>query len=219
MLLVGGKFSMFYNHSHYIGDSLRKANPGEYLASFTTIDGVETIIPPKQIAVFSTIPEQYFINRNTGHVNCISSILLTRYQYEETTKKINGTIEKETEKILDYTCQKATTHYGGRDWTVWFAPEIVIGEGPWLLRGLPGLILKAEDKDSHYIFECIGFERLKTKKPVIKNTKNEYRNVNKKDFFKEKKRYYNNSFSYLGITFTNGNISLATKFNPIELEE
>lgn len=65
-------------------------------------------------------------------------------------------IESETQEILGYTCQKATTKYLGRNYVAWFATQIPINSGPWKLRGLPGLILKAQDYNKEYIFEAIG---------------------------------------------------------------
>jgi GLPGLI family protein len=69
--------------------------------------------------------------------------------------------------ILGYICQKATSRYGGRNWTVWFAPEIMVSEDPWKLRGLPKLTLNTDDKDAHYAFECIALQRLEQKMPII----------------------------------------------------
>lgn len=62
--------------------------------------------------------------------------------------------------ILSYACTRADIHYAGRDYTAWYAPEIPIPDGPWKLQGLPGLILKAEDKEGFFLFEAIGLETL-----------------------------------------------------------
>jgi hypothetical protein len=40
-------------------------------------------------------------------------------------------------------CKKATTNFRGRYWEAWYTEEIPIGQGPWKLCGLPGMILKA----------------------------------------------------------------------------
>ncbi len=49
---------------------------------------------------------------------------------------------------------RATTHYGGRDWTVWFTLEIPFSVGPWKLWGLPGLVLRAEEVQGMFSFIC-----------------------------------------------------------------
>lgn len=53
--------------------------------------------------------------------------------------------------ILGYECLPALTTYHGRTWRVWFTPEIPVGEGPWKLHGLPGLILAADGGDGFLI--------------------------------------------------------------------
>ena len=54
--------------------------------------------------------------------------------------------------IVEYACHKATTHFKGRTWHVWYAPDIPISEGPWKLSGLPGLILAAKDSEGLFSF-------------------------------------------------------------------
>jgi len=50
-------------------------------------------------------------------------------------------------QIGAYECMKAEGRFRGRDYEVWFAPEIPIPSGPFKLGGLPGLILEATSKD------------------------------------------------------------------------
>jgi GLPGLI family protein len=50
-------------------------------------------------------------------------------------------VKKEVKKINGYICNKAITHFRGRDYEAWFTPEIPITFGPFKFKGLPGLIL------------------------------------------------------------------------------
>lgn len=61
-------------------------------------------------------------------------------------------------KAEGYDCVMATANYHGRDWTVWFAPEIPMQEGPWKLTGLPGLILEATESTGQHSFIATGLE-------------------------------------------------------------
>ena len=69
---------------------------------------------------------------------------LKRFVAGEVVPKISWKISKESLKILNYTCYKATTTFRGREYTAWFTPELPFNYGPWKLQGLPGLILKAD---------------------------------------------------------------------------
>jgi GLPGLI family protein len=62
-------------------------------------------------------------------------------------------ITNEKIKIGNFNCQKATTDYSGRKWTAWFTNEIPIQDGPYIFKGLPGLIIKISDDKQDYNFE------------------------------------------------------------------
>lgn len=87
---------------------------------------------------------------------------LSNWLIEEDLEMPSWNILDSTKNILGYDCVFATTEYRGRTWNVWFAPEIPIGDGPWKLCGLPGLILKAEDSKGHYVYEASHISTLQT---------------------------------------------------------
>lgn len=58
----------------------------------------------------------------------------------------------EFKKINDYNCQKAIIKDEYRIFEVWFTNEIDINDGPWKLKGVPGLILYAESLDRRHEF-------------------------------------------------------------------
>ena len=79
--------------------------------------------------------------------------------YTEPLDEMNWTIaEDSTATVLGYDCILAESDYHGRHWKAWFTPEIPIPFGPWKLRGLPGLILKATT-DGDFSFTATGLER------------------------------------------------------------
>lgn len=79
---------------------------------------------------------------------------LTYWKCTEPLQKPTWTITDSTGNCLGLDCIMATTRFKGRTWTAWFTPEIPISDGPWMLWGLPGLILDAYDEDHDYEFSA-----------------------------------------------------------------
>ncbi|CAH0172502.1 GLPGLI family protein [Chryseobacterium sp. Bi04] len=52
-------------------------------------------------------------------------------------RKIDWKISDEKEKILEYTTQKATAIFAGREWNAWFTTELPVSDGPYKFCGLP----------------------------------------------------------------------------------
>ena len=93
-------------------------------------------------------------------ITVVDNISVYSFTYEEELKPQGWTIMEDTMTILGYSCQKAVCSFRGRDWEAWFTSEIPISEGPWKFCGLPGLITKLEDSESHCIFEMNSFQKV-----------------------------------------------------------
>ncbi len=215
LLLVGNNTAAFYSYTNYLADSLKKANPSKY-ESARTIDenGNMTITASRNRPRITGNTEFYYINRQTEELRCKTKLLSRYYEYTEKIPNQNWEISDEKQDILGYVCQKATCDFGGRTWTAWFATEIPINEGPWKLRGLPGLILKAEDSELHYQFECASVERKNKDKPAIPiDTKNEYRKISKQDAINLKATYYNNPSAAMS-SMLGGDASITLNISP-----
>lgn len=101
--------------------------------------------------------DYYVIYKNypqKGKLTCTDKDM-KHYIYEETLERPKWTMLIEDTVVVGYRCQKARTHFRGRVWDVWFAPDIPVNDGPWKLCGLPGLILHAKDSKDDFLFECI----------------------------------------------------------------
>ena len=68
------------------------------------------------------------------------------YEGYESTPDIVWTLTDDTLTVGGYLCQQATATHRGVAWTVCYTEEIPSSAGPWRLRGLPGLIVKAESE-------------------------------------------------------------------------
>lgn len=82
-------------------------------------------------------------------------------------RKLNWRILPDKQKIGGYSAQKATTNFGGREWTAWFTTEIPFQDGPYKFYGLPGLILKVYDKTNTHSFEIISIEKNKSNYDIL----------------------------------------------------
>lgn len=130
---------------------------------------------------------------------------LDKFVYEETPQKWNWTIMDSTKQILGYECVQATTDFHGRKWTVWFAPEIPVQNGPWKFDGLPGLILEAVSEGGQYLFEATGLQQTdKIITPVYLT--DEYEKTTRLDFLKNKRSFIDNTLSRLNAQL--GDISI-----------
>lgn len=77
---------------------------------------------------------------------------------EENIIPIEWKITDNKKMIGNYTCVKASTSFLGREWEVWFSPDIPVPMGPWRLNGLPGLILEAYDSELDFIYQLAAVE-------------------------------------------------------------
>ena len=68
------------------------------------------------------------------------------FEGSEPTPDIVWTLTNDTLTVGGYLCQQATATHRGVAWTVCYTEEIPSSAGPWRLRGLPGLIVKAESE-------------------------------------------------------------------------
>ena len=82
----------------------------------------------------------------TGQTTVREFIFPHEYEGYEPTPDIAWTLTDDTLTVSGYLCQHATATFRGVEWRVWYTEEIPSSAGPWRLRGLPGLIVKAESE-------------------------------------------------------------------------
>lgn len=86
----------------------------------------------------------------TGYPNGQTTVreFIFPHEYEgyEPTPEIVWTLSDDTLTVSGYLCQQATATHRGVEWRVWYTDEIPSSAGSWRLRGLPGLIVKAESE-------------------------------------------------------------------------
>ena len=91
-----------------------------------------------------------------SEVTALEPIYPYRYLSKEPLAKVDWTLDDDTLAIGGLLCHRATGKLYGKQWTVWYTEEMPSSAGPWKLRGLPGLIVKAEDSEGIHCFELYG---------------------------------------------------------------
>lgn len=143
------------------------------------------------------------------------------YYSFKTTDKVNWTISGETQKADNYTLQKATTQFGGRNWTAWFCKDIPFNEGPFKLRGLPGLIFELSDTKKNFVYHLIKSQELpevySTDDFLESNFGNKAIPINEKQKHKLIMEFYNDPFAYERNNLSKSNNDLKININGKEI--
>ncbi|WP_373697413.1 GLPGLI family protein [Porphyromonas loveana] len=94
------------------------------------------------------------------------SILFEFVEYSCPSPTFDWQVGEETKEIMGYMCRKATCHHSGRDYTAWYAEEIPLSDGPYIFRGLLGLIVAISSDDGEYTFELNGQQEITFSSPI-----------------------------------------------------
>nr|WP_315027841.1 GLPGLI family protein [uncultured Chryseobacterium sp.] len=147
------------------------------------------------------------------------------YFVVKTHDEMKWQVLQETKEYNGYKLQKATTNFGGRNWTAWFSNEVNIKEGPYKFRGLPGLIFILEDTEQNFVYKLISNEKLGTDydtkefvethygKPAIPIT-NEKFNSYIEDIYQNPTRIFSEKIKNGGnLSFKNENVESTEELN------
>lgn len=124
-------------------------------------DGTYYLKPPAPPQKRSDLPSTDRINKkmNSDKIEFVTRLSENNYLVNENIN-LKWKLHPEYITVLNYKAQKATTNFGGRQWTAWFTKEIPFQDGPYKFRGLPGLIVKMEDETKSHQFELKGIKNL-----------------------------------------------------------
>lgn len=217
LLLVNSEKSKFYNKWTEYRDSLDSTPSGRAyenemnrMAAIALVEKgdmtqMDNISYKTFMYVFKDYPEQQTMVYDKAG--------LTEYGvYNEPFSELTWQIGDSVKTVLGYECVMATTDYHGRKWTVWFAPEIPVNDGPWKLCGLPGLILEATEPKGHHHFVADGIEQSNQSMYPIYN-KDKYERMDRVYMLKNLRNYYDNSNSIVEAS-TFGMLDLGPDAKP-----
>ncbi|MGE8432664.1 GLPGLI family protein [Chryseobacterium joostei] len=201
ILDITSKEVKFYGKGLAITDSLNKKFGMN--SSYTDMTG--QVVKRK----LNSFDNENFINIKNGY-----------YSFK-TTDQINWAISDETKKIENYTLQKANTTFGGRNWIAWFCKDIPFNEGPFKLRGLPGLIFELSDTKKNFIYTLLKSQELPkiyyTEDFLESNFGNKAIPINQKQKHKLIMEFYNDPFAFERNNFKKSNNDLKININGKEI--
>jgi GLPGLI family protein len=102
---------------------------------------------------------QYYQYPNEKKLYTKENVMGNDYLVESPIPVIDWKISSDTATFGGLHCQKATGHFKGRNYTVWFCPDLPVHAGPWKLNGLPGVIVDARDAKNEVVFQFDGVEK------------------------------------------------------------
>lgn len=149
ILQFGTEQARFLDYLAYKADSLTCAGaPEDTIAkAYNDIDRSAFYFDP---VIFQNWPE--------GSMTVDDVLVPGTFTYSENMAH-EWTFGDGQKEICGYPCKEAKTSYGGREWTVWFAPSIPSNAGPWKLGGLPGLIMEAQDAEGIHHFTATALRK------------------------------------------------------------
>ena len=163
VLLVGNKAQQFQGDDDYQRDSLGIIfdNKPQKKSYFRTR---EKGVPFNR----SNIKWKVFLGYPEGKVSIADRVFSDNYLSEEPLEPIQWKINEDSVKnLMGYDCIQAECDLYGRHWVVWYAPELSCSSGPWLLRGLPGLIVQAYDTEYLHDFLLLSVNDRKCPIPFL----------------------------------------------------
>ncbi|SIQ78432.1 GLPGLI family protein [Chryseobacterium sp. RU37D] len=187
---INSKYVKFYGRNLLIADSLNK-KLGNMDNKHVDMNG--QVIKRK----VNTADNENFIN------------IKFEYYSFKTNDKVNWNITNETKQVQNYTLQKATTKFGGRNWIAWFNKDIPFNEGPFKFSGLPGLVFEISDTGKNFNYHLVKSQELPTIYPTEDFLESNFGNkaipINEKQKQKLLLEFYNDPFSFERTNFSKTN--------------
>jgi hypothetical protein len=195
---MGHKVTKFYSRYGEIRDSIMNNGFKNGLSAWEVLELIKGYPRSSSTPVYY----QFYDEKKTR----TTIEYMDGYIGEEQMAIPDWTLHEDTATISGYLCKRATTHYRGRDWEVYYTSEIPLNRGPWKLWGLPGLITRATDADHYFLFEMEAFKRLTNPVPIVYihreiggkggYTGAEYKKISKKTYLEYERLYHEDAIAF-----------------------
>ena len=216
VLFVGERYSMFLDYFSYQADSIND--------SYARAKRKENDL---LVPLMSVMQQKAFKDRVVrGADSCfvVSSTGLKEYAYEEPLPQMEWSMTPGDTIVAGVKCKKALTHFRGRDYVAWYAPEVPIPDGPYKFTGLPGLIFCLYDTGGQYSFTLGSLSAVSEEDPVPIYRRTDYPEETRSHILQMHKNFCADParglMSKRGVTIPEETLKSIKPlpFNPIELE-
>lgn len=157
-LLINKNTSLFKSSQKAISDSIALSIGKK---QWNNVVNGKAIIDMRNVPTVKFKDEVYLDN---GKQIIYKELLKTKFSFP-LEDPIEWKIESDTKMIDTYLCKKATGKYKKRSYTAWFTESVPIPDGPYVFKGLPGLILEVSDTNDYLSFSIISIK--KVAKPIV----------------------------------------------------
>lgn len=152
VLLIGKSASVYRSYDGMVADQQFKKAYAEAIAA--SPDG-----NPRINRSGRGTPVRYYQYPGEQKLLTKDVVMVNEYLIESPLPAIDWKVSSDTATFGGLHCQKATCHFKGRDYIVWFCPDLPVHTGPWKLNGLPGVIVDARDTKNEVVFAFDGVEK------------------------------------------------------------
>lgn len=201
-LFFNMKQSSYFSYTKFYGDSILQARlkiveTGGKISEEEFKDAVKFKITTPENLYFNFEESKFLITHPwIGETLAIENKAdIIKWQLQDSTKTIEGLI-----------CFKAVCRFKGRNYDVWYCPEIPTKAGPWKLNGLPGLIIQAKDQSGSIEFTLKSLNYSKEILSLI-NPPTLVRQVSLEQFNKLKMGLLQNPQAYINAAVSGSSVS------------
>jgi len=148
-----------FNYLLYVDDTVRtgallfneKENNAVYIDQMNNFKKKTEEKPTFTVNVSGDDDFVYY-KQNLNELNYTYELLKIPYLINDNTLVIDWELTSDKKEIQGLICSKATTTFRGRNWTVWYCPQIPVVYGPWKFYGLPGLMMELTEDTNRFAF-------------------------------------------------------------------
>lgn len=141
ILQIGENYSLFKGYAAFQSDSVMI----QYQDSENYQDRSNRV---NSLGIQGNYYSRYLYDFDSQTYDAIEIIKQTTLRHFDNEVHFDWEYHPDTMTVCGYLCRKATADFRGKRWMAWYTEELPYSLGPWKLKGLPGMILSAQDTEA-----------------------------------------------------------------------